>query len=106
MKTYHELCKRLSAPPSAGMQFIYSLYKLRANMQGVSLYGFDFNQNTVYQYFSKAKASDRHNWALEYKLYREIAEVGGETIPGFASKAGRVVSRGAANARSWKFTWE
>ncbi len=73
--TYHELCKRLSAPPSAGMQFIYSLFKMRNDMQRVSVYGFDFNQSVSYQYYSRAKASNRHNWSLEYKLFREIAEV-------------------------------
>lgn len=70
--TFRKLTNMLNAPPSAGILTIYSLHHLDHFFSQVSHFGFSFNNNGQNHLYDKCKASKRHNWTAEKKIFSEL----------------------------------
>jgi hypothetical protein len=67
---FHELVFILKAPPSAGILWLYVLYKEYGILSSSQIYGFAFNKK---HYFKKNFFKfSRHNWKEEKKLFKKI----------------------------------
>lgn len=73
--TFRKLTNMLNAPPSAGILTVQSLNHLPAQLFKINNYGFEFNHGKQNHYFDSTKASDRHNWEEERRLYSELNPV-------------------------------
>lgn len=67
---FYELVSILKAPPSAGILWLYVLYKEYGILSSSHIYGFAFNEKHYFKkYFFKFS---RHNWKEEKKLFNSM----------------------------------
>jgi len=62
--------KILQAPPSAGILFLYTQYKLRGRIDKSSVYG--FSSGSDHYFNKKVKVNSRHNWTEEKRLIKSL----------------------------------
>lgn len=69
-KYFYELISILNAPPSAGILWLYALYKEYGILSSTQIYGFAFNKKHYFK--NNVFKFSRHNWEKEKKLFKEI----------------------------------
>jgi hypothetical protein len=75
---WREMVCMLSAPPSAGILFLYWMFHLKGSYENIHIVGFDLDNITEQYHYNSLiyRASSRHNWIKEKKMIKQWIDEG------------------------------